>query len=220
MATALEQVCVDESVTIDGTDITYGAAKIGIDQRILQSQFETAAGRPRFVADYRQYYPRVLDTFTFALPWEATDEQSTQNLFLRKLKKQGGTHTFTPWREEYEEWDGIAGDTLFQLPRPNAAYLLGRSEVTYAVQITLGGVAQTVVMKDTVTSATTVTAGEVWCDRSTGLCKFGTALAVDATVAARYWPLYTVVVVPAGAVELTIPYTETIDLLLIETETA
>lgn len=215
-------------LNIDGTDLDFPQG-IGITPIDAQSQQDSAAGRPVFTATHvGDGYPDLTDRYEFIFPFSlstGTAAEGTTLEFLRKLQKQGGTHTLAIWRSDVVYWTVAIGVTDLYLPRRNAPSILsvaghgeGDDPIVLRTSTDSGAnwTTPTVVMKATVATTDAPGAGNVWIGRTDRQIKLGDSPAAETWIEVVYVPLYTVVVL-RGSADIRDPNIEPVALRLVET---
>lgn len=203
------------------------------------------------------------DSYDFALSWELSDKTTAEKNALQLLAglrasavqnvyqtlagryvatapyrgtglpDVGSVHTFAFWKALRFKYSGIAGQSVFYLPTPDAfskAYAGKTDQSRYGAIVTVAGsqisLANTL-YKPSVVSADVVTAGQVWISNTAvahpdsginvALFKLGTALATAGTVIVDYIPLFNVLVTAAPLKPFEKPAREDQQLFLLQT---
>lgn len=189
------KVTIDSGSTqIGKRDISLFPFTFGLTPELNESQFDTAAGRPKVFSIYvEDFAPDQPTSALISLPFAAfSADQGADIEFLKKVYAKGDVIRIAPWLQQYLYRTGVVGDTLIKLPRLHAPNAMGKLEADFTVTAKFDGVAKTVIMKDTVSSSDAVLNGEIWVPRTTRLCKFAPALTAKTEIELTYFPLYRV----------------------------
>ena len=224
-----------EKITINGTDLAYDPNRAEVSEVPLESVFTAASGKIKIFSRYPVLpstapysadlltplasYPDRLTQFSCDLPFRFQDGNAPEEsalAVLKKLTKSTRLHALILWRPDYVEFTGKASQQVVYLQRRNAAsYVSPNRESTFPMIVRVDGVEKTVVMQNTLTESTSVTAGEVWVHRTSTLMKLGTALTGAQLVEVEYEPLYFVRAF-SGDVSIDQPGIEPISVRLVE----
>lgn len=203
---------LDDGLTLDGAALqnpnTFDM------HNVLAQSLTQAIGRPRLdVWRHADGLPNVPDRFEWALEYDIDDNNSATNVFLEKIRTEGGVHLFADWKARRYTYTARAGQQFFYLPRQDAfslGYAGHTTALDYGAKFFRNGVALTVIYKPTVASSDVVPSGQVWVSDATTVIpragmtgaafKIGTPNVLGDVLLVEYNALYRVVVLSVPTV--------------------
>jgi hypothetical protein len=193
----------DSDLHIDGTTLRLPWS-IEVYNPPLQTLTPTGSGRRRVDIPYRGAgLPDHAEVFDWLLRWDIDDQYATELAFLEALRVNPSTHTLCYWKKYLARYTAKTAQTVFYLPRVDAytQSYSGKTGSDYKAVVKVDNVAiATVNYPGAVTSATSVTAGQVSIStvstthpesgEELSLFKFGTAPGRGAIVTVEFHPLF------------------------------